>query len=149
MKRLFILILFYIPISMFAQGHYPHPIQEADSTYEYIYIKGTEADTSEYYIMPPYLTFSIVIYDTTSGGDSSNVKFYVDRCTDPNGLADWTVEDSLNIPATSDSAFTKWVYTEIAKSNEVYYRVRMIGQADNRKLAYTKVYMRASPWNYR
>jgi len=146
MKKI-IFILFLIPVISYAQGirHAPLTIKEADSTYEHIYLTGTEEDTSEVYTMPPWLTFKGITYDTTSGGDSSNVEMFVDRCTDYVNLQDWWCEDSLEISTTlTDSTWKQWIYTATSRSNEPYYRIRLRGNGDNRKLAATKSVLRAA-----
>ena len=144
MKKLFLFLLF--PLVLSGQGKFTST-WVGDGTNDYFYLAGTNADTSTYYIMSPYLTFKLFLADTTSGGDSSSVRFYVDRCFDPVIQQDWIVEDSLDI--SSDSTWTSWIYTSESRSNETYYRVRSKGLIGNRILASVKALIRQISWQYR
>jgi len=147
MKQIIFIIAFLIPVSLLAQGEFvPNTRTEADSaSLGAMFVTGTGIDTSDKFIAWGWEAFNFFVGDTSSGGDSSSIRFYVDICTDPITLQDWVVEDSLTV--STDSTWTKWLYQDEARLPFPWKRIRAAGQDGNKKLSATKSIVRHSGWN--
>lgn len=135
-----------IPVLIFGQGIFKnYVINDAGTTTGTFYIKGTARDTSEVITSWPLMTFKYWAGDTTrTGTDSVSLKIYIDHAS-LNTRADWLVSDSISI--TSDSTWTRYIYTDKARPTEPFMRVRVAGQAANKKLAYTKLIFIGAGWH--
>jgi len=149
MKKLLIVLMWLaLGSSLMAQKE-NFRVQQAYETggsiYKYFQIQGTGKDTSQ--TLDFYSTTVLKYWagDTTSTGtDSVSLKIYIDHAS-LNTRADWLVSDSISI--TTDSTWTRYIYTDKARPTEPFMRVRVAGQAANKKLAYTKLIFIGAGWH--
>lgn len=140
MRKLILSVLILFPVLSFAQDQSKWDLGTVLDTY----ISSTNADTSITFTTRDVMTFNFFLGDTSSGGDSSQVEFFFDFCTDPTTLEDWIIEDSTTI--SDDSTWTRYILTEFAVSSFPYMRVRAVGRADNKKDSSVQVKARKSFW---
>jgi len=145
-KLIIILVSLLITSLCFGQGkNVVKTITEPDSSsVGGMFILATASDTSDTYNFYPFLSFRLEVQDTLTGGSDSDVEFFIDRSLDQ---INWTVEDSITVD--TDSTGVSWIYTEDARLNWPWFRVRGTGQAGNNAVTPTRSVVESSGWEYR
>lgn len=135
MKRIgitFFILIIAVPV--FSQiRHNSFYLWEQDSSSATWQIKGTERDTSEWYLSNPTMTFYCFPRDTTTGANGDSVALTLYYQSSGNKDFGVTATDTFSIVTANDSVAKTWRKTCYPTDSGTFFRLIIAGEAGNDK----------------